>query len=43
MSGVIQLLFPQLTRRVGNHVSFLHEHTSQALAAGITINVKSFM
>jgi hypothetical protein len=33
MSGIVQLMFPQLTRRVGNHESFLHKHTFQALAA----------
>jgi hypothetical protein len=40
MSGVIQLMFPQLARRVGNDVSFLHKHTSQALGTCITIYIK---
>jgi hypothetical protein len=43
MSGVVQFMFPQLTRRVGNHVSFSRKYTSQALAASITINVKSLL
>src|SRR5688572_33365830 len=32
MSGVVQFMFPQLTRSISDHMSFLHEHTSQSLA-----------
>jgi hypothetical protein len=37
MRGVVQFMFPQLTRSVGNHMSFLHEHT---LGLGVRVYPK---
>jgi hypothetical protein len=36
-------MFPQLARRVGVDMSLLHKSTSQALAAHITIYIKSLL
>src|SRR5688572_2034991 len=43
MSGVVQFMLTQLTRCIGDHMSFLHEHTSKSLATCFTINVKSLL
>src|SRR5688572_11370209 len=43
MGGVVQFMLTQLTRCIGNHMSFLHEHTSKSLATCITVNVNSLL
>jgi hypothetical protein len=43
MSGVVQLVLPQLERCVGDDMSLLHKNTSQSLMRRIAIYIKTFL